>query len=172
MPLFNGIFGNLAYICIYIYFFLVCLIAYLEMWYRNVPKFSDRQVLANSADPDQTAPRALHCISVCIVWTHFAMVEPHSSNFRVITTNFLGVWIFRKFTVYQVMAFAICGQLYAWFSDSSVRKHKGSAWKVAVHNFRRNDFWKKFSSYLFYCRNEIYFSGLYRCVNCGESFTE
>ena len=27
------------------------------------------------------------------------MVEPHCSNFRVITTNFLGVWIFRKFMV-------------------------------------------------------------------------
>ena len=27
------------------------------------------------------------------------MVEPHSSNFRVITTNGLGVRIFRKFTV-------------------------------------------------------------------------
>ena len=27
------------------------------------------------------------------------MVEPHSSNFRVITTNFLGVRIFRKFKV-------------------------------------------------------------------------
>ena len=27
------------------------------------------------------------------------MIEPHSSNFRVITTNFLGVQIFRKFTV-------------------------------------------------------------------------
>ena len=26
------------------------------------------------------------------------MVEPHSSNFRLITTNFLGVRIFRKFT--------------------------------------------------------------------------
>ena len=25
--------------------------------YQNDPKFSDRQVLANSADPDQTAPR-------------------------------------------------------------------------------------------------------------------
>ena len=28
------------------------------------------------------------------------MVGPHSSNFRVITTNFLGVRLFRKFTVY------------------------------------------------------------------------
>ena len=27
--------------------------------YRNDPKFSDRQVWANSADPDQTAP---HCL--------------------------------------------------------------------------------------------------------------
>ena len=28
------------------------------------------------------------------------MVEPHSLNFRVITANFLGVRIFRKFTVH------------------------------------------------------------------------
>ena len=27
------------------------------MKYRNDPKFSDRQVQANSVDPDQTAPR-------------------------------------------------------------------------------------------------------------------
>ena len=27
--------------------------------YRNDPKFSDRYVWANSADPDQTAPRAV-----------------------------------------------------------------------------------------------------------------
>ena len=42
------------------------------------------------------------CHSVCIVWTHYSMVEPHSSNFRVITTNILGVRIFRKFMVNQV----------------------------------------------------------------------
>ena len=40
------------------------------------------------------------CHSVCIVWTHYSMVEPHSPNFRVITTNFLGVRIYRKFTVF------------------------------------------------------------------------
>ena len=40
------------------------------------------------------------CHSVCIVWTHFSMVEPHSSNFRVFTTNVLGVRIFRKFTAF------------------------------------------------------------------------
>ena len=39
------------------------------------------------------------CHSICIVWTHYSMVEPHSSNFRVITTNVLGVRIFRKFIV-------------------------------------------------------------------------
>ena len=39
------------------------------------------------------------CHSVCIVWTHYSMVEPYSSNFRVITTNILGVRIFMKFTV-------------------------------------------------------------------------
>ena len=39
------------------------------------------------------------CHSVCIVWTHYSMVEPHSSNFRVITTNFLCVRIFMKFMV-------------------------------------------------------------------------
>ena len=39
----------------------------LESKYRNVPKFSDRQVWANSADPDQTSPKGavsdqgLHC---------------------------------------------------------------------------------------------------------------
>ena len=40
------------------------------------------------------------CHSVCIVWTHYSMVEPHSSNFGVITTNILGVRIFRKFTLH------------------------------------------------------------------------
>ena len=74
--------------------------------YRNDPKFSDRYAWANSSDPDQTAPLGSSlirvytvCHSVCIVWTHYSMVEPQSSNFRGITTMFLGVRIFRKFTV-------------------------------------------------------------------------
>ena len=41
------------------------------------------------------------CHSFCIVWTHYSMIEPHSSNFRVITTNILDVRIFRKFTVHH-----------------------------------------------------------------------
>ena len=28
-----------------------------DFYYRNDPKFSDKPVWANSADPDQTAPR-------------------------------------------------------------------------------------------------------------------
>ena len=39
------------------------------------------------------------CHSVCIVWTYYSMEEPHSTNFRVITSNFVGVRIFKKFTV-------------------------------------------------------------------------
>ena len=31
-------------------------------YYRNDPKFSGRQVLANSADPDQTADQCLDCL--------------------------------------------------------------------------------------------------------------
>ena len=65
--------------------------------YRNDPKFSDRYAWANSADPDQTAPRSSLirvysvCHSVSIVWTHYSMVEPQSSNFGVITSIFWGV---------------------------------------------------------------------------------
>ena len=48
----------------------------------------------------EQSDQGLHCLPfVCIVPTHYSMVKPHSSNFRVITTNFLGVRIFRKFTV-------------------------------------------------------------------------
>ena len=47
------------------------------------------------------------CHFVCIVWIHFYMVEPHSSSFKSITTNLLGVRIFRKFTVAIVEPFQI-----------------------------------------------------------------
>ena len=96
---------HLIFKCHFIFFrqrpFRACSKFQLLM-YRNDPKFSDRYACANSADPDQTAPSSLIrvytvCHSVCIVWTYYSVVEPHSSNFRVIyTTNFLGVRIFRK----------------------------------------------------------------------------
>ena len=35
--------------------------------YRNDPKFLDRQVCANSVDPDQNAPnQSLHCLPFCL----------------------------------------------------------------------------------------------------------
>ena len=37
-----------------------CYVLYIQVLFKiycNVPKFSDRKVSANSADPDQTAPR-------------------------------------------------------------------------------------------------------------------
>ena len=56
---------------------------------RNDPQFSDRKVWANSVNPDQTAPSLIMvytvCNSVCIFWTHYSVVEPHCSNFRIIT---------------------------------------------------------------------------------------
>ena len=85
--------------------------------YRNDPKFSDRYAWANSADLDQTAFRGavwsgstLFAIPSASFW-HYSKVEPHSSNFRVITTNFLGVWIFRKFTV---MSFTALVRMRKW----------------------------------------------------------
>ena len=71
-----------------------CIILWQSTLYSNDPKFLDMYAWANSADPDQTGLIRVYtvCHSVCIVWTHYSMVEPHNSNFRVITTNFL-VWL-------------------------------------------------------------------------------
>ena len=46
----------------------------LALAYRNVPKFSDRQVWANSADPDQTAPRGA-------VWSGSTLFAIPSASF-------------------------------------------------------------------------------------------
>ena len=62
--------------------------------YHNVPKFSDRQFGANSADPDQTAPRGslirvyTVCDFLCIFWMHYCQEKSSCSTFRVITANF------------------------------------------------------------------------------------
>ena len=57
--------------------------------YHNVPKFSDRQVWADIADPDQTAPlksshQGLHCLQFPLL----ILEKLSCSIFRVITTNF------------------------------------------------------------------------------------
>ena len=57
-----------------------------KMAYCNVPKISDRQIWANSVDPDQTAP---HCLqSLCTFWMHYSKEKPSCSTFREITANF------------------------------------------------------------------------------------
>ena len=45
--------------------------------YRNVPKFSDRQVWVNSVDPDQTAPRGA-------VWSGSTLFAIPSASFGLI----------------------------------------------------------------------------------------
>ena len=78
------------------------------MKYRNDPKFSDRQVWANSVDPDQTAPRGavwsgstLFAALSNIFWMHHSTVKAHFSisNFSIITAIFSGVQIYRIFMV-------------------------------------------------------------------------
>ena len=44
------------------------------------------------------------CHSVCIFWTHYSVIKPNCSNFRVITANFFGCPNFRIFTVGKVKA--------------------------------------------------------------------
>ena len=81
----------------------------IELWATCMPSelASDRATAPlnfRTDMPGQTVQTQIRLQSdqglhFCIVWTHFSMVEPHRSNFRVITTNVLGVRIFRKFTV-------------------------------------------------------------------------
>ena len=73
--------------------------------YRNDPKFSaDKfgQTVQTQIRLSSLVRVYTVCHSVCIDWTRYSMAEPHISNFRVITTNFLGVQIFRKFTVVEI----------------------------------------------------------------------
>ena len=81
------------------------------------------------------------CHSVCIVWTHYSMVEPHSSNFRVITTNVLGVRIFRKFMVLTLMTNLFMSL--KWSSDklsepSSMKNRSNGSLQVCAENKMKN----------------------------------
>ena len=69
--------------------------------YRNFPKFSDRQVWANSADPDQTAPRGA-------VWSGSTLFAIPSASFGCITlrkhhlVQLLG-WLQQIFWVFEYL---------------------------------------------------------------------
>ena len=52
----------------------------IDIDYRNDPKFSDRHAWANSADPDQTAPRLL-----LAVWSGSTLFAIPSPSFGLIT---------------------------------------------------------------------------------------
>ena len=60
--------------------------------YHIDPKFSERQVLGSSVDPDQTAPEiwsgSTVCYSICVFWKHYSMVKPHCSNLRIFAEFF------------------------------------------------------------------------------------
>ena len=57
---------------------IMAYVDYKRQKYHNVHKFSDRQVWANSADPDQTAPRAA-------VWSGSTLFAIPSASFGLIT---------------------------------------------------------------------------------------
>ena len=81
---------------------LINTIGILSIW-------SDRQVFANSVESGQ----GLHCLELCLhLWMHYCMVDPHCSNFRIITAIFLGVRIFLFFMKHhygwKAKAFLFC----------------------------------------------------------------
>ena len=74
----------------------------LFLTFRNDPKFSDRYQIYSEKQSDQ----GLHCLPFRLHrWTYYTIVEPRSSNFRVITIIFWGVRIFRKFTMLSIRLF-------------------------------------------------------------------
>ena len=112
-------------------------------YYRNDPKFSDRYAWANNAVQDQSALIRVYtvCHSVCIVWTHYSMVESYRSNFRVITTNVFGVRIlvnlrydsFKLFVVNETHTVCIGNPLiWHWFTVVFVYLKNVHCWFVIV----------------------------------------
>ena len=91
----------------------------LVRFYRNDPKFFDRYAWANSADPDQTADQGLHCLPFRLHRLDSLLYgRATSSNIRLITTNFLGVRIFRKFMVHCL--------LFDWTHNWMAKSHQSN----------------------------------------------
>ena len=61
---------------------------------RNAPKFSDRQVWANCADPDQTAEQGLHCLPFHLHLFDAFHYNKNTSNFSMSTAIF---WVSKFF---------------------------------------------------------------------------
>ena len=66
-------------------------VVFQKCGYRNDPKFSDRQVSANSVGPELTAPdQGIHCLPVPLhpLDTLLCGRARHYSNLRIITAIF------------------------------------------------------------------------------------
>ena len=62
--------SSLYFLCFFIFAFASSSSLFISnCCYRNVPKFSDRQIWANSADPDQTATRGANIIRIFRIFT-------------------------------------------------------------------------------------------------------
>ena len=128
--------------------------------YRNVPKFSDRQVWANSADPDLTAPRRSSlirvytvCNSGCTFWMHYSKEKSSCSIFRVITANFLGVRNFFGFLRYTFFKHC-CGIQYA-MGVIWRQRHISIVTTVLISKCRFNERWSIFKYCCFYVEHEF-----------------
>ena len=59
--------------------------------YHDDPKFLDKIGLGKQCRPRSDCSSIsvyTVCHSVCIFWTHYSMVEPHCSNFRIVAAMF------------------------------------------------------------------------------------
>ena len=147
----------------------------LKFDYRNDPKFSDRYAWANSADPDQTAPRGA-------VWSGSTLFAIASTSFGCITlkishlvqllggySKFLGVWSFKDF--YGSMDFAkrnaskkcwrTSKQCTPW-SDCSCRSSLIGVYRSVCLETR--DRYGRYGGYLMIIKRIIPYSSLYENV--------
>ena len=82
--------------------------------------FRTHGLWANSIDPDLIRVYTV-CHSICTCQTHYSIAEPPYSNFRMITTNFLGVRNFRTFTVVTFKRLSLIAILSTSFFFRSIR---------------------------------------------------
>ena len=81
-------------------FFLSSILEVQKTVYHKSSNYWDREVLANSAGPDQTAPKehsdqGLHCLPLkCIFQTHLLQCTPNCSNIWDNNGNYLMCPIF------------------------------------------------------------------------------
>ena len=104
--------------------------------YRNVPKFSDRQVWATSADPDKTAPRGA-------VWSGSTLLAILSASFGCITlrkrhlVKLLGCDYNKFSAVRNFRIFTVVLHTHDFQWQCPLAQVKGSALYWVTANFQR-----------------------------------